>query len=72
MPTKIKIHKCKNPVKFPKILYKDFPWYGIAISEICYDEKLKCWIADNGEYGSPVAFCPWCGEKLEIKGEREK
>jgi len=56
-----KKHECKNPVELPKDDYL----YGAAIDNLFYDEEAKCWIADNGEYGSPIAFCPWCGERLK-------
>jgi hypothetical protein len=40
--------------------------HGAAFTDITYIEGDDCWGADNGEYRSPVAFCPWCGEALTV------
>lgn len=42
--------------------------YGLAIGDgIGYDEKGGKWWIGNGEYNSPVSFCPWCGLDLKTK-----
>lgn len=40
--------------------------YGGAIGAVVYDEGESSWGADNGEYRSPIAYCPWCGVRLEV------
>jgi len=40
--------------------------YGTAICNATFIEEEAYWGADNGEYRSPIAFCPWCGEKLPL------
>jgi hypothetical protein len=45
--------------------------YGAAI-EYCYeDENKKFWVG-NGEYGSQVNYCPFCGEKAPIQAKDTK
>ena len=42
--------------------------YGEAIQDgIGYDIDARRWWIGNGEYSSPVYFCPWCGLDLETK-----
>jgi hypothetical protein len=40
--------------------------YGCAIWDISYDAERGFWEAGNGEYGSEILYCPWCGIKLEL------
>ena len=56
-------HKCKI----------ETPWgdCGPAI-EICYeDDEGRFWV-DNGEYGSQVFYCPYCGAKAPVEPDYEK
>jgi hypothetical protein len=47
--------------------------YGMAITHIEYsarhDNKLReparGWVAHNGEYGTFINYCPFCGARLE-------
>ena len=45
---------------------KRFCWsYGAAISSVLtVDERSGFWSVGNGEYCSPVLFCPYCGVEL--------
>jgi hypothetical protein len=39
--------------------------YGPAFHDLPYWSKTSgCWAVSNGEYASPVWFCPYCGEEL--------
>lgn len=39
--------------------------YGGAISNrMRHDANGGRWWIDNGEYASPIRFCPWCGVEL--------
>lgn len=56
-------HECKG----------DLPedGYGAAIY-ICHeDSNGKFWVG-NGEYGSQVNFCPFCGAKATVAAEIKK
>lgn len=39
--------------------------YGAAIEDGPSWNVENGWIIGNGEYGSPVWFCPFCGEELK-------
>jgi hypothetical protein len=36
--------------------------YGAAVTTCIEDEEGKFWVA-NGEYGTQVFYCPFCGAK---------
>ena len=40
-----------------------FQGYGDAIDEGCHEDDRGFFWVGNGEYGSPVAYCPHCGTK---------
>jgi hypothetical protein len=46
-------------------------FYGPAICDITYTDGETCWGTDNGEYRSPITFCPWCGIKLPLPPSNE-
>lgn len=39
--------------------------FPVAIERIERDARTGYWYATNGEYSSWIAFCPFCGIKLE-------
>lgn len=39
---------------------------GPAIDE-CFEDSDGLLFVSNGEYGSQVNFCPWCGYEAKIK-----
>ena len=44
--------------------------YGAALCDtIDYDAETGLWVAGNGEYGTAVRYCPWCGLKLASPGQ---
>ena len=45
--------------------------HGEAITMITYNVKLSHWMAGNGEYGTAVMFCPFCGCELN-REEQDK
>lgn len=52
------VHVCKEGTVFI-----DEDWvYGAAVWGAVYRVK-NGFVIGNGEYGSTVNFCPWCGEK---------
>jgi hypothetical protein len=42
--------------------------YGAAVTGCQEDAEGRLWIG-NGEYGSQVAFCPYCGFKARVVPE---
>lgn len=54
--------------------------YGHSISTIMLESVRggvpgqQVWMAVNGEYGSQIVFCPFCGERLpnDLVGLEEK
>ena len=55
-------HLCNAP-----ILSKDYI-YGSAIN-VCVEHEDGTLVVDNGEYGSQVNFCPYCGYEAKVKIE---
>lgn len=60
-------HQCK--LEFTQPVFTganpDLGGYGPAIeTTIVFGSDGKWW-AGNGEYATPIAFCPWCGVKLD-------
>lgn len=53
-----RIHVCKDGYRDPD----EYWMYGAAIFGTVYVVS-NGFMVDNGEYGSTVNFCPWCGEK---------
>ena len=51
----VNLHDCDN---------KDgrYQCYGTAVDDCTADQYGRLW-AGNGEYGSLVKYCPFCGEK---------
>ena len=67
----MKTHYCekyRNLIKEVKKLdsEKQHYMFGPAITDYMfnYEDSIFWWI-DNGEYSSPILFCPYCG--LELK-----
>jgi hypothetical protein len=42
--------------------------WGIAIDE-CYENNREEFWVTNGEYGSQVNYCPYCGAKAPVQIE---
>ena len=40
--------------------------YGCAIW-VCYEDELDELVVENGEYGSQVNYCPYCGYEAKNK-----
>jgi hypothetical protein len=58
------IHECEAG---QSIDTTDFDFmYGDAFSTIALDAGESVWGADNGEYRTPIVFCPWCGVRLPL------
>jgi hypothetical protein len=55
---KTPMHKCEG--HFPH------DGYGEAIDSCYANEVGEMW-AGNGEYGSQVCYCPYCGEKARVQ-----
>lgn len=53
-------HRCKAPNES-----KDYI-YGCAIW-VCYEDELDELVVENGEYGSQVNYCPYCGYEAKNK-----
>jgi len=53
-------HRCEAPNES-----KDYI-YGCAIW-VCYEDKLDELVVENGEYGSQVNYCPYCGYEAKNK-----
>ena len=53
-------HRCEAPNE------SKFYIYGDAIY-ICYEDEIGELIVSNGEYGSQVNYCPYCGYKAKKK-----
>ncbi len=51
-------HKCKREIA------EQWVGHGRAIDAIIYYHEKKTWFADNGEYGTGITYCPFCGLKL--------
>jgi len=69
MPIAMNIfHKCPEYYSVTAEPGKNTPrhfGYGKALeAEIFYNETDKAWEAGNGEYATPVRFCPFCGVDL--------
>ena len=46
-------------------LIRESEGYGHALDpEISFNAEKRIWFAGNGEYGTNVNYCPWCGVKL--------
>jgi hypothetical protein len=46
--------------------------YGMALESCIYwDKERGWWVAGNGEYGSRVFFCPWCGVEMRTMKEEK-
>lgn len=56
-------HQCPRALALRNIDLESF--FGPAISDTMhyYPEK-GVWGIDNGEYGTAIAFCPYCGLEL--------
>lgn len=39
-------------------------WGGAISNRMRYEANSRRWWIDNGEYASPIRFCPWCGIDL--------
>jgi hypothetical protein len=54
-------HRCAG---FPG--ENDWQYYGPAIGVIEFQERSGNWLAQNGdgEYGTYIRFCPFCGVEL--------
>lgn len=50
-------HYCNPPTQD-----RAFSAYGEAVEDCHEDERGFFWVG-NGEYGTPVEFCPFCGAK---------
>lgn len=57
-------HVCSPAVSRP--VPTDYDAHGPAIQSIDY--WAGRWWAYNGEYATPIAFCPFCGSRLPIDG----
>ena len=53
-------HRCEAPNES-----KDYI-YGCAIW-VCYENELDELVVENGEYGSQVNYCPYCGYEAKNK-----
>lgn len=63
----------KQPLKYTKHECEEFlpsRGYGDGITSCSSNEKGELW-ADNGEYGTQVRYCPFCGFKAETMPLRE-
>lgn len=54
----------------PASLGRGHDGWGEAIADIYHDEQSDLWMAGNGEYGTEISFCPFCGERLLTAKER--
>lgn len=55
-----KISRCECEANGIKNYYGS-ALYGHAINDVVFDVKKELFMVNNGEYGSYVPFCPWCG-----------
>ena len=59
-------HVCDSFTQLRKVPYADrCSGYGDAIEYIAFVESKGRWEAGNIEYATPIAFCPFCGAKLD-------
>ena len=56
-------HLCSDK-RFPKAMH------GAAITD-CFEDTLGRLWAANGEYGTQVSFCPFCGHPAATKAQEE-
>lgn len=54
-------HKCE--VLKVELVEPKWVLYGPAIYKII--KTKHGWVAHNGEYGTIIYFCPFCGQKLD-------
>ena len=59
------LHYCDGYTPTPKNLY------GCAFNVCAEDREGRFWVG-NGEYGSQVAYCPYCGAKAPVEPEIEE
>jgi hypothetical protein len=58
-------HTCS---KYDKYQVDTFDYYyGNALDPYIYQDESGNWGVGNGEYASPIGYCPWCGIKLGEK-----
>jgi len=58
-------HKCPQRDRVVRSFGEKLGSHGPAFeNEPEYDSQHKCWAVTNGEYASPVWFCPFCGAEL--------
>ena len=70
------MHDCKND-DFVNDIWDSsdqspeiFEWSGVDRFFLEYVEKYQIWKLTCNEYGVPIKYCPWCGEKLPIENSQ--
>lgn len=65
MGIETKVHNCKRKDRQEDSENIRGIGYGPAIEYgPCWNNDKKIWEVGNSEYGSPVWFCPFCGDEL--------
>lgn len=68
-------HVCKKFEEANKgLTVKDYGYGPATFDSMIYVEANKRWWMDNGEYASPIIYCPYCGIKLDslLRKHREQ
>ena len=61
------LHRCAEQRACEEIresLEPRFHEFGWAITDIIRPNGCPVWLAENGEYSTVIAYCPFCGAKL--------
>lgn len=58
-------HECRQRDRAIEGQFETCGTHGPAFRNLPFwSEESGCWAVGNGEYASPVWFCPYCGEEL--------